>query len=227
MCGHIAEGEVDTEWLRDALSKGTFLAVADGSYDRGLAPTVSGSGWIIVCTTCQRTLRGSFYEVSQSAGSYRGELLGLVAIHTMAIAIALYFSVTEISGRISCDNTAALNQASKHRKQVGVGVKHSDLHRTIRTLKQQVQTSFQYSHVMAHQDRLRPWRHLTLPEQLNIICDGLANRAIKGYLERHSPTPQTTTLLPLEKAAVFIANDKSTMDVGPGVRYLLGAEEAR
>ena len=87
MWDHIVEGEADTEWIRDALSKGTFLAVADGSYDRGLAPTVSGLGWIIVCTACHRTLRGSFYKLSQCAGSYRGELLGLVAIHTIAIAI--------------------------------------------------------------------------------------------------------------------------------------------
>ena len=52
-------------------------------------------------------------------------------------------------------------------------------------------------------------------EQLNVLCDGLANRAIKGYLERDSPTQPATTLLPLEKAVVFIDNKKSTTDMGP------------
>jgi hypothetical protein len=66
-----------------------------------MAPAVSGSGWIIVCTTCKRTLRGSFFEVSQSAGSYRGELLGLVAIDTFATAIAQYFSLQAILGEIT------------------------------------------------------------------------------------------------------------------------------
>ena len=130
--------------------------------------------------------------------------MGLVAIHTFATAIAQYFAVTEILGVISCNNMAALNQASKTRKRVGVGVKHSDLHRTIRTLKTLVRTRFRYVHVKAHQDRLKPWRELTLSEQLNLICDGLANRAIKGYLEPDSPPQPETTLLPLEKAAVFI-----------------------
>jgi len=227
MWKYVVDEKIDVMWIRDALATGTFLAVTDGSYDRGVAPTVSGSGWIIACTTCKRTLRGSFFEVSQSAGSYRGELLGLVAIHTFATAIAKYFSLQEILGEISCDNMAALHQAGKNRKRVGIGVKHSDLHRTIRTLKHQVQFKFRYKHVKAHQDKLKLWKELTLSEQLNVICDDLANRAIKGYLERDSPNPLAPSLLPLEKAAVFINNEKATTDVGPNARYLLGAEEAR
>ncbi len=135
--------------------------------------------------------------------------------------------MTEILGTISCDNMAALNQASKNRKRVGVGVKHSDLHHTICTLKHSAKTGFRYIHVKAHQDKLKAWRELTLLEQLNVLCDGLANRAIKGYLERVSPTLPATTLLPLEKAAVFIDNKKLTTDVGPNARFLLGAQEAR
>jgi hypothetical protein len=142
MWEHIVEGGINVDWIRDTLAKGTFLAVTDGSYDRTAVPRVSGSGWMIVCTACQRTLRGSFIEVSPSAGSYRGKLLGLVAIHTFATAIAQYFAVTEILGTISCNNMAALNQASKNRKRVGVGVKHSDLHRMICTLKHSARTSF-------------------------------------------------------------------------------------
>jgi hypothetical protein len=60
-----------------------------------------------------------------------------------------------------------------------------------------------------------------------MLCDGLANRAVKGYLERDSPAHRDTSLLPLEKAVVFIDNEKTTTDVGSNARYLLGAEEAR
>ena len=60
-----------------------------------------------------------------------------------------------------------------------------------------------------------------------MLCDGLANRAVKGYLEWDSPSHRATSLLLLEKAAVFIDNKKTTTDVGPNARYLLGAEEAR
>ena len=182
MWEHIVEGDIDVGWIRDALANGSFLAVTNGSYDREMAPTVSGSGWIIVCTTRKRTLRGSFFEVSQSAGSYRGELLGLVAIHTYATAIAQYFSLQAILGKISCDNMAALYQAGKNRKRVGIGVKHSDLHHTIRTLKHLLRSEFRYEHVKAHQDKIRPWRELTLSEQLK---EGVANLA--PSLWRHWP----------------------------------------
>ena len=147
MWEHIVKGDIDVGWIRDVMAYGTFLAVTDGSYDRATAPTVSGSGWIIVCTACQRTLQGSFIEVSQSAGSYRGKMLGLVAIHTFTTAITQYFALTEILNVISCDNMAALNQASKNRKRIGVGVKHSDLHRTICTLKNLVRPGFRYKQV--------------------------------------------------------------------------------
>jgi hypothetical protein len=73
------EGDTDVEWVRDALINGTFIGVTDGSYDREKAKTVSCTGWMIVCKSSQRTLRGSFFEMSTKAGSYRGELLGLVA----------------------------------------------------------------------------------------------------------------------------------------------------
>ena len=82
MWEHIVKGDINVDWIRDALANGTFLAVTDGSYDRATAPTVSGLGLIIVCTACQCTLQGSFIEISRSAGSYRGKLLGLAAIHT-------------------------------------------------------------------------------------------------------------------------------------------------
>ncbi len=49
----------------------------------------------------------------------------------------------------------------------------------------------------------------------------------KGYLERDSPPQPATTLLPLEKTAVFIDNKKLTTNVGPNVHYLLGAKKAR
>ena len=76
--------------------------------------------------------------------------------------------------------------------------------------------------------RLRPppLQHpppLLPPQPLHPPCCLPANRAIKGYLERDSPNPLATSLLPLEKAAVVINNEKATTDVGPNARYLLGA----
>ena len=72
----------------------------------------------LACRPSKKTLRGSFYEVSLAAGSYHGELLELLAIYTLILAAAEYYHLERILGKICCDNTSALNQASKVQKHV-------------------------------------------------------------------------------------------------------------
>ncbi len=132
MWDYIQEGEADVSWISVALTTGTFIGVTDGSYDHVRAGTVSGSGWIICCTKTKQLLRGSFYKILPRAGSYRGELLGLVALHTLIVAVAKHFQLATAVGKICCDNISALGEAGKARKRVSaVGMKHSDLHRAI------------------------------------------------------------------------------------------------
>ena len=78
MWDSVEDPHQDLQWLVDGLKRnGTLLCVTDGSYHKKLAPTVSGAGWLICCTSAHKMLRGNFYEISPSASSYRGELLGL------------------------------------------------------------------------------------------------------------------------------------------------------
>ena len=136
MWEYIQKKEADTVWLRYALINRTLIGITDSYYDRHKVKSCSGLGWILVCTASKRTLRGSFYEVSAvAAGAYCGKLLGLVALHTLILALANYYNLQSVSGKICCDNISALNQASKTRKQVKSGIKHSDLQRAIRTYK--------------------------------------------------------------------------------------------
>jgi hypothetical protein len=90
-----------------------LIAVTDGSYDRERAKDMSGSGWILLCTASRQTLHGFFYKISPIAGSFRGEFLGLVAIHTLTLAVARFFHLDCVYGKICCNNIAALNQSSK------------------------------------------------------------------------------------------------------------------
>jgi hypothetical protein len=71
-----------------------------------------------------------------------------------------------------------------------------------------------YSHVRAHQDVLKPWSMLTLEEQLNVICDELANAAVQRYLSNATPTGRGIQLLPLEMVAIMIKGEKLTADAG-------------
>jgi hypothetical protein len=67
---------------------------------------------------------------------------------------------------------------------------------------------------------------LTLEQQLNIICDGLANNTIARYLACGRVRDNGPHFLPFEKAAVVLDGIKLTKDVGPEVCIQLGKEEA-
>jgi hypothetical protein len=180
---------------------------------------------VICCTKTRCLLRGSFFEILPKAGSYRGELLGLAALHTIVAAVAKFYKVDVSFGKICCDNVSSLGQSSKSRKRVSSGIKHSDLHRTIRTIKCTVKFCMVYSHVRAHQDRILPWSMLTLEQQLNVICNELANGAVARYLSEgvHHLGPK---FLPFKKVAVVLDGVKLTTDVGSEVQYCLGKEDA-
>jgi hypothetical protein len=222
----VEDPQQDLQWLVDGLKNGTLLCVTDGSYHKKLAPTVSGAGWLICCTSAHKMLRGNFYEISPSASSYRGELLGLVALHTLLLALSIFYEVPVVNGRICCDNIAALKQSSFRRRRVKNGASQADLLRALRTLKQSQALKCLYKHVDSHQDRHKLWWQLTLEEQLNCVCDGLAKAAVSRSME--DPLPRNINqLLPLEKAAVFVNGNKLTTDVSKEARFCLGESDAR
>jgi hypothetical protein len=226
MWEHVRYEDSDMSWAHDVMVNGMLIAVTNGSYDRKRAKDVSRSGWILLCTASRRTLRGSFYEIAPKAGSFRGEFLGLVAIHTLALAVAHFFHLNCVSGNFFCNNIAALNQSSKVCQQVRVGIKHLDLHRTITNLKCSTKMVFKYTHVRAHQDRIKPWSQLTLEEQLNVICNKLANSAVASYLSEQTKPSRLEQFLPLESAAIVLDSVKLTTDVGLEVQFRIGKEEA-
>jgi hypothetical protein len=120
MWEHLEGKHKDMSWISNAMKNNTAMMVTDGSYNK-IAPTISGAGWLLVCTQSLRMIRGSFYEESQKASSYRGELLGLTAIHHLAGFALDYYKQDEATGSVHCDNKGALHQASLKRKRVRTG----------------------------------------------------------------------------------------------------------
>ena len=69
-----------TEWLAEAMQNGTLTSVIDGSYMEHLHHNISGAGWIIQDRATGNIVQGTLTEWSTAAGSYRGELLGMLAV---------------------------------------------------------------------------------------------------------------------------------------------------
>ena len=104
------------QWVVRSITNGTALWVTDGSYNRTVAPHISGVGWLIYCTETGLKMSGHFYERSQKAGSYRAELLGLLAIHTLLAALEEFYAIPPSKGKICCDNQGALYKSKEVRR---------------------------------------------------------------------------------------------------------------
>ena len=83
---------------------GTLVWCCDGSYKKKVAPTASGAGWVVYCKKTGNLLEGYFFEISEDAGSYRGEQLGMCAVHHLIAAFSLFFFISEWKTKVCCDN---------------------------------------------------------------------------------------------------------------------------
>ena len=173
-------------------------------------------------------------ERCSKAGSYRGELLGLFAIHLWLAAVEEFYRLEEgPRGLFACDNLGALNKAQLRRKKIKARAKHSDililrvmrsLHNRHRGGKRRV---FKYKHVYGHQDRQRLWHHLTLLEKLNCKCDSLVKAAVSSAIREGIPMTKARLMLPSESAAVFYNKGKLRSECGDDIRYQVERVNAR
>ena len=161
----------DPAWIADSLREGTLLCVTDGSYDGKRAKNLCSAGWILFCTESHRFLSGSLVEWSSSASSYRGELLGMLAIHLFLLALEEYYELSPGSSNIYCDNKGAIYTCERRSKRVPSGSKNADVQRVLRTVKARMKYAHLQHHVRAHQDNVKDRSLLSLPAQLNCHCD--------------------------------------------------------
>ena len=219
----------DTEeisWMATALSTGTLLMAADGSYNMNKSTTISGAGWILYCPTSGKRIQGSAYEKSTSAGSYRGEMLGLLALYATIATAHLYFQLNETSGTIIGDNQSALGQAHRKIKRVTPSEKQPDIIRAIRAAKYQCQgAKFKKVWVKSHVDDLKSWRELTIEQKMNTLCDELAKAAVREGIEDTRLT--SSRLLPYEAAAIVINDGKITDGMAKELQYQIALADAR
>jgi hypothetical protein len=74
-------------WLDKSISKGTLVAVTDGSYIRELFPNLCSVAFVLECSKGRGRVVGLFSEALLVANAYRGELIGLIVIHLILLSI--------------------------------------------------------------------------------------------------------------------------------------------
>ncbi len=74
-------------WIAEAIKEGTCIVVTDGSYMKELYPSIHSAALVLECSKGQGRLWCSFPEACANACSYRGELVGLMAIFLLLLAV--------------------------------------------------------------------------------------------------------------------------------------------
>lgn len=214
----------------DAIASGSAVMVTDGSYSRNIRSEIDGAGWLIYCRQRKHiVLKGSTYEYCVTAGSYRGELLGLLALHLLILAVEEFYALEAAPrGLIACDNLGGLNNSKQRRRKVPASAKHADILRVLRRVHGRLKGFVSYKHVYGHQLRKKKWHQMSLLEQLNEKCDIIAKEAVhRGIHECPTTVGISRQKLPLESAAIFYEGNKIVGECGHELRFQIGKQEAR
>jgi hypothetical protein len=143
----------------EAVASGSAVYNTDGSYSRKIRSDVDGAGWVIYCKTRKKiVLKGSFYEWCDKAGSYRGELVGLLSVHMLIMAVEEFYDLSDgPRGLVGCDNLGGLNKSKERRRKIPSATKHADVLRVLRRVHARLRGKLEYKHVYGHQDCKKTW----------------------------------------------------------------------
>ena len=84
----------DSSWIAEVLTNNTLVCVTGRSYNQKKAPDLCGAGWKIYFKETLGYVSGSLIERSNSASSYRGELLGMLTIYLFLLTTKKYCDVS-------------------------------------------------------------------------------------------------------------------------------------
>jgi hypothetical protein len=100
-----------TEWIAQAITVRLLVAVTDGSDIRQLYPHSCSAAFILLeCSHGRGQLIGLFKEESKAANAYRGELLGLMAIHIILVSVNWVHKSLSGSATVVSDCLGALQR---------------------------------------------------------------------------------------------------------------------
>ena len=85
---------------------------------------------------------GSFFEVSLKAGSYRVELLGLLAIHILVSAIEQYLELGSSMATIACNSKGAMFKSKEYIRHIPNGASQADIKQILHNVKTKLHDSF-------------------------------------------------------------------------------------
>lgn len=207
----------DMNWIAEAIATNQCIAVTDGSYQREITTEVCSNAFFFENSDRSCKLVGAFPERSETANAYRGELLGLMAIHLILLAVNKVNPDIRGSVTIYSDCQRALGSvASLPTLKIPTKYKHSDILKNILVNCTNLSFVRNYEHIAAHQDDKKAFHELSRAAQLNCAVDAGAKRQIT---ELDLTAPLRQYRFPLEPIVCFAGKWKLTASMGRHIRF--------
>jgi hypothetical protein len=204
-------------WIHDSIADSLLVAVTDGSYIREIYPNLCSTAFIMECSKGQGRIVGSFLEALLVANAYRGELLGLMAIHLILLSVNKLHSDLLGSVEIVSDCLGALKRMTYLPPyRIPSRCRHSNILKTILVHCQKLSFTTYYLHIKAHQDNNKTFVQLIRKAQLNCIYDHVAKQriAING-----AAGPALSRMFPLEPIGLFVNGEKMMSKTGSHIQF--------
>jgi hypothetical protein len=204
-------------WLEHAISKGTLVAVTDGSYICEIYPNLCLAAFMLECSKGCGRVFGSFLEALMVANAYRGELLGLTAIHLILLSVNKINPTLLGSIEVVLDCLGALKRITYLPPyRIPSQCRHSDILKTIMVYCCGLSFTTHYLHIKAHQDDQQLLGKLSRKAQLNCIC----NHVVKERTEADGLNNTTTCrMFLLEPIGRFVGGQKMTSETGEHICF--------
>jgi hypothetical protein len=207
----------DDNWLMESIHHGDCIVVADGSYMPDLRNDLCATAFFFECRAGRGRLVGSFADFNIASNAYRGELLGLMAVHLVLVGVANLHP--NLTGKVviysDCDgaidkikNLPPLRLPGKCR--------HSDILKNILIHGSNLSFGVEMIHIAAHQDDYEEFHKLSRPAQLNCAVDAGAKKRLMEATVADFPG---TRRFPLEPIACFVGKHKMTTDTSDAIQF--------
>jgi hypothetical protein len=194
--------ECNWDWASDlalGIQLGTALAVGDGSYMPECSKELATSAWIMQKEVDSRKqclgeclTSGTIDEVN----AYRAELHG---VHSLLLALTVLCRVYELktgSITVACDNNNTVYHTNNGHLDISSSVKHVDLVRAIRRLRNELPITVIMVEVNGHQDKIMAFDNLSPLEKLNCLADYYDAKSLPWKTIRESPPTDSPPIVP-------------------------------
>jgi hypothetical protein len=152
-------------------------------------------------------LIGLFKEASKATNAYRGELLGLMAIHLILVSMNQVHKFICGNIQVVSNCLGALQRVTYLPPyRIPSHCKHSNILKNILVNCQDLTFSVHFSHIMVHQDNITAFNKLIRKMQLNCICNHLAKQRLNDGVIKPKRGSQ---LFPLKPIGIFMGAEKN------------------